>query len=94
MLLGVGAARADEKSVKPQLALVADLEGDVAVQRQVETAPGVELLAALDGDRSIAVERAEEVKSGSAVLKSRNIVRKGFLASELRIVPLLSVNRE
>ncbi len=93
-LLGVRAPRSNEEAVEPEPALRADLEADVPVQRQVEATTRVEFLAALDRDRSVAIEGAEQVEAGRAVLEPRAVVGEHFLARQLGVVALLGIDRQ
>ena len=91
-LLGVRPAGADQEPIEAQLALLAEHECDVAVQRQVEAAAGVEFFGALDGDRSSRSNGLNRSSPCLAVFEACDIVVEDFLAGELRIVALLCVD--
>ena len=93
-LLGVGPSSPDQEAIEAQLALLAEHEGNVAVERQVEASAGVEFFGALDRDRTVPVEWLEQVQSVFAVFEPRRIIVEDFLARELWIVALLCVERQ
>ena len=93
-LLGVGSAGADQEAIEAQLALLAEHESNVAIERKVEASAGIEFFGPLGGDRIFAVERLEQVQPLSLSSKPSTSSSKTSSPRELRIVPLLGVDGE